>query len=90
MSFWGDDAMDVANVTLCLPLDVQAAHGHTASTLDQEEEEDDMMMVRSEELSCPISFQLLTDAVVAEDGHTYRQQAIEEWIDKCTTSTYNV
>jgi hypothetical protein len=31
-----------------------------------------------EELSCPISFQLMTDPVVAEDGHTYEQAAIQE------------
>jgi hypothetical protein len=36
-----------------------------------------------EGLSCPISFQLMTDPVVAEDGHTYEQAAIQEWIDKC-------
>jgi hypothetical protein len=35
------------------------------------------------ELSCPISFQLMTDPVSAEDGHTYEQAAIQEWIDKC-------
>jgi hypothetical protein len=29
----------------------------------------------------------MTDPVVAEDGQTYQRQAIEEWINKCTTGT---
>jgi hypothetical protein len=37
-----------------------------------------------EGLSCPISFQLMTDPVVADDGHTYQRHAIKRWIDKCT------
>jgi hypothetical protein len=32
----------------------------------------------------------MTDPVVAEDGHTYQQQAIEAWIAKCTSGTSNV
>jgi hypothetical protein len=36
-----------------------------------------------EELTCPISFQLVTNPVVAEDGYTYEQAAIQQWIDKC-------
>jgi hypothetical protein len=35
-----------------------------------------------EGLSCPITYQLMTDPVVADDGHTYQQHAIEEWINK--------
>jgi hypothetical protein len=41
-------------------------------------------MVDLEELSCPISMQLMTDPVVADDGHTYQRHAIETWINKCT------
>jgi hypothetical protein len=37
-----------------------------------------------EGLSCPISFQLMTDPVVADDGHTYERPVIQQWIDKCT------
>jgi pyridoxal/pyridoxine/pyridoxamine kinase len=37
-----------------------------------------------EALSCPISFQLMTDPVMADDGQTYQREAIEQWIDKCT------
>jgi hypothetical protein len=72
-------------MTFRVPINVQAAHGHTA-----EEEEDDEagpMVVMAEELSCPICFKLMTDPVVAEDGQTYQRQAIEEWINKCTTGT---
>jgi hypothetical protein len=57
------------------------AHGHTASA--EEEEEDMPVMVMPEELSCPISIQLMTDPVLAEDGHTYQRDAIEQWINKC-------
>jgi hypothetical protein len=42
------------------------------------------MTVDLEELSCPISMQLMTDPVVADDGHTYQRETIEEWIEKCT------
>jgi hypothetical protein len=42
------------------------------------------MTVDLEELSCPISMQLMTDPVVADDGHTYERHAIEAWIKKCT------
>jgi hypothetical protein len=59
------------------------AHGHTVSTEDLEEEAG-QMMVDLEELSCPISMQLMTDAVMADDGHTYQRDAIETWIKKCT------
>jgi hypothetical protein len=37
-----------------------------------------------EGLSCPISFQIMTDPVMADDGHTYQRHAIEGWINKCT------
>jgi hypothetical protein len=59
------------------------AHGHTASA---EEEEGMPKTVMPEELSCPISFQLMTDPVMAEDGHTYQRDAIEQWISKCISS----
>jgi hypothetical protein len=41
------------------------------------------MIVTQDELSCPISFQLMTDPVMADDGYTYQQHAIEAWINKC-------
>jgi hypothetical protein len=37
-----------------------------------------------EGLSCPISFQLMTAPVMADDGHTYQRPVIQQWIDKCT------
>jgi hypothetical protein len=59
----------------------QVAPDQAASTED--EEEDTSVTVMSDELSCPISFQLMTDPVVADDGHTYQRHAIEAWINKC-------
>jgi pyridoxal/pyridoxine/pyridoxamine kinase len=58
------------------------AHGHTAWAEDQEDEAG-LMVVTQDELSCPISFQLMTDPVMADDGYTYQQHAIEAWINKC-------
>jgi hypothetical protein len=60
----------------------QVAHGHTVK---DEEGEVCLMSLTPEELSCPITFKLMTDPVVAEDGQTYQRHAIEEWINKCTT-----
>jgi hypothetical protein len=65
-------------------VDVQAAHSHTAK---DEEEEASPRMLMPEELSCPITFKLMTDPVVAEDGQTYQRQAIEQWINKCIAGT---
>jgi hypothetical protein len=56
-------------------------HGQAAAT---EEEDTSPTMVTPDELSCPISMLLMTDPVVADDGHTYQREAIEEWIKKCT------
>jgi hypothetical protein len=65
---------------------VQVAHGHIASTEDQEEEDGLVeVIVTRDELSCPISLKLMTDPVVADDGHTYQRDAIEAWILKCIT-----
>jgi hypothetical protein len=40
-----------------------------------------------EGLSCPISFKLMTDPVVADDGHTYQRHVITQWFDKCIAGT---
>jgi hypothetical protein len=32
-----------------------------------------------DEFFCPISFEVMTDPVVAADGHTYGRKTIEEW-----------
>jgi pyridoxal/pyridoxine/pyridoxamine kinase len=60
------------------------AHGHPASSEDQEEGVTSMV-VTSDELSCPISLQLMTDPVMADDGYTYQRSAIEAWLNKCIT-----
>jgi len=31
------------------------------------------------EFYCPITHEVMVDPVVAQDGHTYERQAIEEW-----------
>ncbi|CAF1058122.1 unnamed protein product [Rotaria sordida] len=38
------------------------------------------MSTSNDLLSCPISFVLFHDPVVAQDGHTYERAAIEDWI----------
>jgi pyridoxal/pyridoxine/pyridoxamine kinase len=58
-------------------------HGQGAAVEDQEEDAS-VTVVTTDELSCPISMLLMTDPVVADDGHTYQREAIEEWIKKCT------
>ena len=35
---------------------------------------------------CPISFKLMVDPVVAQDGHTYERTEIETWLQKNSTS----
>jgi hypothetical protein len=35
------------------------------------------------EYVCPISFHIMTSAVIAMDGHSYEQLAIEEWVATC-------
>ncbi len=37
-------------------------------------------------LRCPITYELFRDPVLAQDGHTYERQAIEEWIRRNGTS----
>merc|ERR1719453_1094161 len=34
------------------------------------------------ELFCPITHDVMTDPVVAQDGHTYERNAIEKWFSK--------
>ena len=38
------------------------------------------------EFYCPITFGLMTDPVIAEDGHTYEREAIEQWFVNHNTS----
>jgi hypothetical protein len=35
------------------------------------------------EYMCPISFHIMTSPVIAMDGHSYEQSAIEEWVSTC-------
>ena len=44
------------------------------------------MATPNETLYCPITLEQFTDPVLAQDGHTYERQAIEEWIRQNGTS----
>lgn len=55
-----------------------------------ENAEDDGVVITADHLICPISFQLLTDPVLAPDCITYQRSAIETWIDKCLTGALGV
>ncbi|KAK7234164.1 ubiquitin-protein transferase [Aureococcus anophagefferens] len=39
-----------------------------------------------EEFLCPISMEIMTDPVIAADGHTYERRAIEAWFGRAHTS----
>ena len=44
------------------------------------------MATPTESLICPITLELFRDPVLAQDGHTYERQAIENWIQRNGTS----
>ncbi len=44
--------------------------------------------IDEDQISCPISFELMIDAVVDLDGNSYSQRAIEEWLQKHGTSPF--
>ncbi|CAF0826883.1 unnamed protein product [Rotaria sordida] len=44
------------------------------------------MNLPDDSLLCPITLELFSDPVLAEDGHTYERQAIIEWIKRNGTS----
>jgi hypothetical protein len=37
-----------------------------------------------DEIICPITLKIMTDPVIAADGHTYERSAISEWIERAT------
>ena len=39
-----------------------------------------------EELTCPITAELMVDPVIAADGQTYEREAMELWLEKHDTS----
>lgn len=49
-----------------------------------EPEADDDVTVKF--LQCPITHDLMSDPVIAADGHTYERAAIEEWLQTNATS----
>ncbi|CAF3073348.1 unnamed protein product [Rotaria sp. Silwood2] len=44
------------------------------------------MATQSVSLLCPLTMELFRDPVLAQDGHTYEREAIEDWIRKNGTS----
>ncbi|CAF1362648.1 unnamed protein product [Didymodactylos carnosus] len=42
----------------------------------------DKMNNPDDSLRCPITLELFSDPVLAQDGHTYEREAIVEWIEK--------
>jgi len=40
----------------------------------------------SEDLLCPISFEVMSDPVILADGHSYERAAIEQWLARNATS----
>ena len=47
---------------------------------------DEALTLRPYNLVCPISHALMTDPVVAADGHSYERREIERWISSGTTA----
>jgi hypothetical protein len=39
-------------------------------------------------LICPISFELMTDPVIAADGNTYQRDAIKQWFEECQSGKW--
>ena len=54
-----------------VPVSAPAAAPAPAPTLEEKDE-----------YQCPISFELMTDPVIAEDGHSYERSAIEDWFGR--------
>merc|ERR1711964_274552 len=53
-------------------------HDWRPSPESQEEEANDLL--------CPITMMLMTDPVIAADGHSYERTAIEKWLKDNDTS----
>ena len=51
--------------------------------IDKEEKEDaDTATIDIKHLECPISYELMTDPVILEDGSTYQRAAIQNYINE--------
>ena len=59
-----------------------ARAGIRREALPAPRDEDDV----PEEFLCPISMEVMTDPVIAADGHTYERRAIEAWFGRAHTS----
>jgi len=54
-----------------------------APAAEQEEKEEEQQLNVEDALYCPITLELMTDPVIAADGHTYERSAIEDWFQNC-------
>ena len=50
---------------------------------EEDEEEEDEEEEEPDALMCPLSLELLSKAVCAADGHTYNEDVLQAWIDRC-------
>ncbi|CAF0849338.1 unnamed protein product [Adineta steineri] len=90
-SFWKQDSKNIIIQDLkfkCAFVDEQQAaivsnNSHEHRQLDARNMD---TSITTSSLVCPITFQLFHEPVVAEDGHTYEQSAIIEWVQKNHTS----
>ena len=44
------------------------------------------MSATPDEFLCPISYEVMTDPVILEDGHTYDRTSIEAWLARSDMS----
>eukprot|EP00624_Nannochloropsis_granulata_P002480 evm.model.NODE_22520_length_6912_cov_44.531975.2 len=50
---------------------------------EEEDEEEEEEEEEPDALMCPLSLELLSKAVCAADGHTYNEDVLQAWIDRC-------
>lgn len=81
----GDGAMPAASASAVLPTDAADATGDaTNQTVATTAANVDVEVATAElpptELYCPISYSLLTEAVMTSSGHIYNESAIRRWL----------
>ena len=71
----------------------QEGGGPTVKAEEEGDEEEDRLLEGAlDRLKCPISFVLMTEAVLAPDGHSYQRHALEQHMEytkesRCYCST---
>ena len=61
-----------------------------SSSSDEEDDDEYKEEEHPDELSCPISFVLMTNPAVASDGHTYQKEALEQHIAYASSKSREV